>query len=113
MGPTPHQTTSRLVTSRRTIRRANIIRRGIATEFEHDFVKTAFGRSKFMSSIQQMARSLQETGNVLGTRGLLDCHRNQHTFGREYHVPALADLDAFHERDVNRFMTVQVSTAQC
>jgi len=107
MGPTPHQTTSRLVTSRRTIRRANIIRRGIACEFEHDFVRTAFGRSKFMSSLQQMARSLQETANVLDFRALLDCHRNQHQFGRDHHVPALADLDSYHERDINRFMTVQ------
>lgn len=107
MAPTPHQTTSRLVTSRRTVHKASIVRRGIATEFEHDFVKTAFGRSKFMSSLQQMARSLQETANVLGIRELLGCHRNQHQFAREHNVPSVADLDAYHERDVNRFMTVQ------
>ena len=107
MGPTPHQTTSRLVTSRRTVHKASIMRRGIATEFEHDFVKDAFGRSKFISSLQQMARSFQETANVLGMRELLGCHRNQHEFAKQNNVPSVADLDAYHERDVNRFMTVQ------
>jgi len=56
LGITPHQTASRVVTQKRTLRKASIIRRGIAAEFEHDFVSTALGRSSFMASLAQMAR---------------------------------------------------------
>lgn len=65
MGRTPHQATSRVLTQRRTVRKASIIRRGIAFEFEHDFVKTALGRTSFMASLAQMARSVQVGLNLM------------------------------------------------
>ncbi len=77
MGITPHQATSRVVTQRRTTRKASIVRRGIAAEFENDFVSTPLGRSSFMASLMQMARSVQETANVEVLRALLHCHRFQ------------------------------------
>jgi hypothetical protein len=83
MGITPHQTTSKVVTQRRTVRRASIVRRGIAAEFENDFVATPLGRTSFMASLAQMARSVQETANVEVLRALLNCHRFQ-----QVHAPA-------------------------
>jgi len=62
---------------KRTLRRASIVRRGIAFEFEHDFVATALGRASFMAGFGQMARSVQETGNVEVIRALLNCFRRQ------------------------------------
>jgi hypothetical protein len=56
MGITPHQSASNVVTQQRNARKASMVRRGIAAEFEHDFVTTATGRTRFMASLAQMAR---------------------------------------------------------
>lgn len=44
MGVTPHQAMSSIITQRRTIRKASMLRRGIAAEFENDFVSTSMGK---------------------------------------------------------------------
>lgn len=107
LGITPHQTASRVVTQKRTIRRASIVRRGIAFEFEHDFVATALGRSSFMAGFGQMARSVQETGNVEVIRSLLHCHHRQHAYIRKYGIIKDFELDEWHERRADRFMCAQ------
>lgn len=107
LGITPHQTASRVVTQKRTIRRASIIRRGIAFEFEQDFVRTALGRTSFMAGFGQMARSVQETANVEVIRALLNCHHRQHAYQRKYGILKDYELDEFHERRANRFMAAQ------
>ncbi len=134
MGITPHQTTSKVVTQRRTIRKASIVRRGIAAEFENDFVSTPLGRTSFMASLAQMARSVQETANVEVLRALLHCHRfqvsfspacakrivqacmhaffvltwlRQQTYIRKHGIVAEGDLDTWHQRKAERFMISQ------
>lgn len=107
MGITPHQTTSRVVTQRRTIRKASIIRRGIAAEFEDDFIRTDLGRTSFWASLKQMARSVQETANVEVLRALLYCHRFQQNYTLKYGVVHKDDLDAWLERRAERFMIAQ------
>lgn len=107
MGVTPHQTTSRVVTQKRTIRKASIIRRGIAAEFEEGFISTALGRTSFWASLKQMARSVQETANVEVLRALLYCHRFQQNYTLKYKVIAKDDLDAWIERRAERFMIAQ------
>lgn len=107
MGITPHQTTSKVVTQRRTVRKASIVRRGIAAEFEHDFVSTPLGRTSFMASVAQMARSVQETANVEVLRALLHCHRYQQIYVRKHGVVAEGDLDTWHQRKAERFMISQ------
>lgn len=107
MGVTPHQTTSRVVTQKRTIRKASIIRRGIAAEFEDDFIQTDLGRTSFWASLKQMARSVQETANVEVLRALLYCHRFQQNYTLKYKVIAKDDLDAWIERRAERFMIAQ------
>lgn len=106
-GITPYQATSRLVTQRRTIRHASLIRRGIAAEFEHDFVKTSMGRSSFFASLGQMARSVQETANAEVIRSLLHSHQYQQEYVRKHGIVKDLDLDGWLERDRDRFMTAQ------
>lgn len=107
MGITPHQATSKVVTQRRTIRKASIIRRGIAAEFELDFVTTPLGRTSFAASIGQMSRSIQETGNVEVLRALLGCHRPQQVYIRKHGIVADNDLDGWLQRKADRFMAAQ------
>lgn len=107
MGITPHQSMSNIVDSRQTSRAASMVRRGIAVEFEDDFVATDEGRSRFMGSVMQVARSVQETANVEVLRALLSCHRYQHDYERRYGVLAAEELDAFLDRRVARFMIAQ------
>lgn len=107
MGITPHQSMSNVVDSRRTARAASMVRRGIAVEFEDDFVATDEGRTRFMGSVMQVARSVQETANVEVLRALMGCHRYQHEYERRYGILAAEELDAFLDRRVARFMIAQ------
>jgi hypothetical protein len=107
MGVTPHQAMSNVTTQRRTVRKASMLRRGIAFEFEHDFVGTALGRTSFMASLAQMARSVQETANVEVLRALLGCHRFQQVYFRKHGILRDEDLDGYWNRICERFMIAQ------
>lgn len=107
MEQTPHQAASHIVTQMRSIRRATLIRRGIGAEFEHDFVKTALGRTSFIASLAQIGRSFQETANVEVIRALLGCHRSTQIFVRKYQIVRDGDLDAWLDRKAARFMIAQ------
>lgn len=107
LGATPHQAISNVVTQRRTVRRATLLRRGIAAEFELDFVSTALGRTSFTASVAQMGRSVQETGNVEVLRALLGCQRFQQVYWRKFGVLKEGDLDGYWSRRVERFMIAQ------
>lgn len=104
---TPHQAMSQLVTSKRTIRKASMLRRGIAAEFENDFVATSLGRSRFVASLAQIARSVQETANVEVLRALLGCHRYQQVYQRKHQVISQGDLDGYLDQQADRFMIAQ------
>lgn len=107
MGITPHQAMSNVVTQKRTIRKADMVRRGIAAEFENDFIGTALGRTSFMASLGQMARSVQETANVEVLRALLGCHRFQQTYIRKHGIVKEGELDLWWQRKAERFMICQ------
>lgn len=107
MGITPEQSMSMIVDSRRSTRAATMVRRGIGYEFEDGFIGTEEGRTRFLGSIMQIARSVQETANVEVIRALLNCHRYQHQFERDSGVLAMEDLDAYLDRRVERFMIAQ------
>ena len=65
LGYTPHQTASREITQRRTVRRASLVRKGLSLSFEHDFVKTALGRTSYLIGLGQIARSVQEVSEIV------------------------------------------------
>lgn len=104
---TPHQASSKVVVQRRTLRRASLIRRGIAAEFEQDFIKTTMGRTSFMASLGQMARAVQETANVEDLRALVGCHVYNQILQRKFGIIKDEDLEGYWDRKVNRFMCVQ------
>ena len=110
MGITPHQAPSNVVTQKRTIRRASMVRRGIAAEFEHDFVATARGRTSFVASVAQIGRSVQETANVEVLRSLLGCHTYQQVYLRKYGIIKQDDLDGWLNHKAQRFMIAQKET---
>lgn len=111
MGVTPHQTTSRVITKKRIIRKASIVRRGIAYEFEGDHMNTSEGRSSYYASVAAIARSFQETANVEVLRALRHCHRYNQATMREFELVPKGDLDAYHNRISERFMIVQKTTS--
>jgi hypothetical protein len=110
MGITPHQAPSNVVTQKRNIRRANMVRRGIAAEFEQDFVATARGRTSFIASLAQIGRSVQETANVEVLRSLLGCHTYQQVYLRKFGVIKPGDLDGWLNHKASRFMIAQKET---
>jgi len=107
MEHTPHQAASHIVTQMRSIRRATLIRRGIGAEFEHDFIKTPLGRTSFVASLAQIARSFQETANVEVIRALLGCHRSTQVYIRKFGIIKDGEVDAYLDRKAARFMIAQ------
>lgn len=104
---TPYQAPSPLVTQERQIRRASLVRRGIAAEFEHDFLRTPLGRVSFLAALNQMARSVQETANAECIRALINAHHFQHQWLREHGIIKEHDLKGYFERDRSRFAIAQ------
>lgn len=107
MDVTPEQAASSIVTQRRTVRTAHMIRRGIGAEFEKGFVQTAFGRARFLASIAQIARSWQETANVEVIRALLNAHRHAQLYAQRHQVVSLKDLHDYLDQQDARFMKAQ------
>lgn len=107
MGPTPHLSNSNVITTKRKIRKANMIRRGLAYEFEDDFIRTADGRASVYAAILCIGRSIRETVNVEGLRSLRSCHIHDIQQAREYNLFTIEDLDAHLDRFTERFMIVQ------
>ena len=107
MEHTPHQAASHIVSQMHNIRHATLVRRGIGAEFEHDFVKEAKGRTRFIASLAQIARSFQETANVEVIRALLGCHRSTQVFVRKFQVIKDGELDQYLDRKAARFMISQ------
>lgn len=107
MGMTPHQSMSNVITQKRVQMAASMIRRGIAAEFEQDFLNTSVGRGRFVAALAQIARSVQETANVEVIKALLGCHRHQQLFARQYHIIKDNELDNYWQRKVDRFMIAQ------
>lgn len=109
MGMTPYQTPSSLITQKRKFMKANLVRRGIAAEFEHDFLRTPLGRSSFIAALGQMGRSVQETANAECVRTLVHAHRYQHQHLRELGIAPDAELKQSMQRDRDRFAIVQTT----
>lgn len=107
MEHTPHQAASHIVSQMHNVRHATLVRRGIGAEFEHDFVKEAKGRTRFIASLAQIARSFQETANVEVIRALLGCHRSTQVFVRKFQVIKDGELDQYLDRKAARFMISQ------
>lgn len=107
MGITPHEAPSNIVTSKRSTRKATMVRRGIGVEFEIGFIKTELGRERFVASLIQIARAFQDTANAEVLRALLHCQNFQHIFERKFHIINDGELDEFLNREVSRFMIAQ------
>lgn len=107
MEQTPYLTGSSLVTQERQIRKASLVRRGIAAEFEHDFLRSPMGRVSFLAALGQMARSVQETANAEVIRALINAHHHQHAFLREAGIIREGDLKGYFDRDRSRFAICQ------
>lgn len=107
MEHTPELSASHIVTAMHSMRHATLVRRGIGAEFEHGFVGTAKGRTRFIASLAQIARSFQETANVEVVRALLGCHRSTQIFVRKFQVIKDGELDAWLDRKAARFMIAQ------
>ncbi len=109
MGITPEQAASNVVTQKRQIRQASMIRRGIGAEFELGFISSVLGRASFIASLAQIGRSVQETANIEVIRSLLSCHRYQQVFHLKYGIIRENDVDEYHRRRAERFMCAQKS----
>lgn len=104
---TPYQTASRSMTSKRTVRRARLIRMGISALFENDFLRTAMGRAHFLATLNQMSRSVMESINGEIMRSLVMGHRYQQQFLRDTSMPTEQQLSYLLDEDKNRFAIVQ------
>lgn len=99
LGLTPEEATSRLISQRRNVRRAALVRRGISMQFEHGWIKTLLGRQSFLIGLGQIARSFQETANAEVIRALLHAHHYQQQYVRENgQVKRLDFLDYLREQ---------------
>ncbi len=103
----PYMTPSPLVTQKRKFMRAKLVRRGIAAQFEHDFLRTPLGRSSFLAALGQMGRSVQETANLDCVRALVGAHSIQEQHLRDLNIPAERLMADIRKRDVERFAIVQ------
>jgi len=103
----PYQTPGHLVTQKRTVRRASLVRRNIMAEFEQGFLGTPMGRISFLAAIDQFADALQETINQDGMRTLCTGHRYQQTYMRETGLNNDKLIQYILDQDVERFGTVQ------
>lgn len=109
MEMTPYQTTSHAVTQKRSIRRAQLVRRGIMAEFECDFLRTAMGRVVYLAAIRQITNSVLETINQEIIQTLAQGHRYQQQFLRETGIPPEQLVKRYMEDDRDRFAIVQKS----
>lgn len=103
----PERATSGLVTQQKMVRTATLIRYGIGALFEQGFLKTAMGRSSFVTSMGQIARAKSETINVEVVRQYVNAYKFQVRLQREYGVIDEYDLDKFLKRDRDRYALVQ------
>jgi hypothetical protein len=105
LGPNPHQAPSRIVSQKRTSRRASLNRLGLSVEFEHDFVRTGVGRRSFALGVGQLGRSTIETMNHEVTRALLDAHRFNQQYVRENgYVNARDFMELLRQDNYNFFL---------
>lgn len=104
---TPYQTMAHKVTSRRTVRRAQLVRFGIEAEFENDFLATAMGRIRWLATLGQFARSYAETMRAEGIRALCTGHRYQQEFVRQAGMPEHQELAYYLKQDLERFGIAQ------
>lgn len=103
LGVTPHQGTSKIVSQKRNLRRAQLIRRGIMLEFEEGFTKTELGQECFVRGLYQIVRAIQETLNIEVINALVNAHRYQRQFMRETAKGREQDLVQQLEEDRDRF----------
>lgn len=104
---TPYRTTSHAVTSKRSVRKAQLVRWGIQAEFENDFLGTPMGRAHFLATLGQIARSLMETLNAEILRACVTGHRYQQQFLRDAGMQQDIQLKYVLEQDKERFAIVQ------
>lgn len=104
---TPYQTASRAMTSKRSVRKAQLVRMGISATFENDFLATARGRAHFLATLNQMSRSVMETLNAEATRALITGHRYQQAHYAELSIPHERMLKDALQQDRDRFAIVQ------
>lgn len=109
MEMTPYQTASHSVTQKRSVRRAQLVRRGIMAEFECDFLRTAMGRVVYLAAIRQITNSVLETINQEIIQALAQGHRYQQQFLRETGIPPEQLVKRYMEDDRDRFAIVQKS----
>lgn len=102
-----YMTPSPLVTQKRKFMRAKLVRRGIAAQFEHDFLRTPLGRSSFLAALGQMGNSVQETANLDCVRALVGAHSVQEQHLRNLNIPSERLMADIRKRDVERFAIVQ------
>jgi len=105
----PYRTAAHAVTQKRSIRRAQLVRRSIGAEFEAGFLATAMGRVAYLAAIAQIINSALETiaAEIIQTLGA--GHRYQQQFLRETQIPPETLVKRFIEDDRERFAIVQKS----
>ena len=105
----PYRTATHAVTQKRSIRRAQLVRRSIGAEFEMDFLRTAMGRVVYLAAIRQIINSALETiaAEIIQTLGA--GHRYQQQFLRETQIPPETLIKRYMDDDRDRFAIVQKS----
>jgi hypothetical protein len=103
----PYLTPAHLVTQKRMIRRAALVRRGISAEFEADFLRTPLGRVSYLAAFRQITRSFMETQHLECLRELQNSHRHQQQWQRDHGPLTSNSLAAYLEEDKRRFAIAQ------
>lgn len=107
MGATPHQATGRLISQRRSTRRASLIRRSLAMQIENDWADTRLGRESIVIGVGQFADSYQETANFEVIRALLHAHHYNQQQVRETGKVRRLDHIEYLSRQKDNFARVQ------
>lgn len=109
MRDTPALAPSRLITQRKYSRSASLVRKGIAFEYEHDFVRSGEGRTSFVAALAQIARATQETANAEVIRALMHADMADDNYKKQNEVITDKTIREYIENDRERFAIAQKS----
>lgn len=103
-----HEGIPLLLTSSRSANSAVSMRRGVAIQFEYDFMQTEMGLLHYANSLQQMRLSVQRTNYFDVITAIMAARDSAAAWMRRYGVPySPAQVDQRMDMETHRFGTIQ------
>jgi len=103
----PEQGVSRLVTSKRSKRQDNFLRRGLAMMMEHGFMEKAEGREEYFWNLRQIAMAVQETNNFSVIYAYLTAHNFRKKWQFNHGYKRTEDIEEIMEREKTMWAITQ------